>query len=149
MQYWNKGKKEYIYKANHTLLPKFMSLNHPAVFVKKELYEKYGLFSDSYSVAMDYELMLRFYSKDVKFMYINTILSNMSLGGISDLNWKLAYQEVYDIRKKYLGSSISLYTSYLWQIIKRHTSNTLSKLGLENIKKFYRIYFSAIQKEKL
>lgn len=148
VQYWDQDKKEYIYKADHSLLPKFMSINHPAVFVKKEIYNQYGLFNDTYKVAMDYDLMLRFYSKGATFKYVDSVLSNMTLGGISDLNWQLAYRESFNIRKKYLGNSISLYISYLWQVLKRHISNTVTKLGLENIKKFYRKYFSSIKKEK-
>lgn len=148
MQYWENGKKEYVYKANHTLLPKFMSLNHPAVFVKKELYNTYGFFDANYKIAMDYDLLLRFHTNGAKFIYINSILSNMTLGGISDINWRSAYHESFNIRKKYLGNSISLYTSYLWQILKRYISNTVTKLGLENIKKYYRTYFSSIKKEK-
>ena len=148
MQYWEKQHKEYIYKANHSLLARFMSLNHPAVFVRKEIYNQYGLFDDTYRVAMDYDLMLRFYSKGAKFQYIDTVLSNMTLGGVSDLNWQLAYHESFNIRKKYLGNSVSLYASYLWQVLKRYVSNAVSKLGLEGIKKFYRTYFSSIKKEK-
>ncbi len=148
MQYWEKKQKEYIYKADHRLLPKFMSLNHPAVFVRKEIYNQYGLFDDACMVAMDYDIILRFYNKGVKFKYIDTVLSNMALGGVSDVNWQLAYRESFDIRKKYLGNSVSLYISYIWQVFKRYVSNAVSKLGLEDIKKFYRTYFSSIKKEK-
>ena len=148
MQYWENEEKEYVYKADHTLLPKFMSLNHPAVFVKKELYNTYGIFDANYKIAMDYDLLLRFYTNGAKFRYINSILSNMTLGGISDINWKSAYHESFNIRKKYLGNSVSLYISYLWQVLKRHISNMVSDLGLEGIKKSYRTYFSSIKKEK-
>ncbi len=148
VQYWDGDEKEYIYKADHSFLPKFMSVNHPAVFVKKEIYNQYGLFDSTYKVAMDYDLMLRFYSKGAKFKYLDTTLSNMALGGVSDANWQLAYHESFDIRKKYLGKSLSLYVSYLWQVFKRYMSNAVSKLGLESIKKFYRLYFSSIKKEK-
>ena len=148
MQYWTEKQKEYIYKADHRLLARFMSLNHPAVFVRKEIYNQYGLFDDTYKVAMDYDLMLRFYSEGARFKYIDSVLSNMALGGVSDLNWQLAYRESFNIRKKYLGNSISLYASYLWQVLKRYVSNAVSKLGLEGIKKFYRTYFSSIKKEK-
>ncbi len=60
VQYWSDDQKEYLYKASHHLLAKFMSINHPAVFVRKELYNRYGLFDNTYKVAMDYDLMLRF-----------------------------------------------------------------------------------------
>src|SRR5699024_3199677 len=37
---------------------------HPTFFVKKEMYERYGLYDEELDIAADYELMLRFlYSK--------------------------------------------------------------------------------------
>lgn len=149
MQYWLDGKKEYVYKADHHMLPQFMSLNHPAVFVKKEIYDTYGLFDEAYTLAMDYDLMLRLYTQHVKFIYINEILSNMSLGGVSDINWRLAYSQSFAIRKKYLKGTVSLYCSYYWQIGKRYVSNAVDILGLGSIKKVYRLHISPIKKEKI
>ena len=148
VQYWSKDKKDYIYKADHTYLNRFMSINHPAVFVRKEVYDKFGLFNKKYPLAMDYELMLRFFVKGVKFKYVDKVLSNMALGGVSDINWKKAYKEAYDIRKEHLGFSIVLYYKYLFQIFKRYLSNFLSMIGLEKIKKIYRNKFSTIKKSK-
>jgi len=148
MQYWEEEKREYVYKANHSLLPRFMSLNHPSVFVKKDLYDQYGLFDNTCKIAMDYDLLLRLYTKGAKFKYIDSILSNMAHGGVSDVNWQLAYRESFDIRKKYLKKNILLYISYWWQILKRYMSNIMSKLGLESIQKLYRTYFSSIKKSK-
>jgi len=148
IQYWENGEKKYIYKADHTLLPKFMSINHPAVFIKRFIYNQYGLFDDTYKLAMDYDLLLRLYTKNVTFAYIDTILSNMTHGGVSDINWRLAYHESFSIRKKYLGNNLSLYLSYLGQIGKRYASNTISALGLEGIKILYRKHYSTIKKEK-
>jgi hypothetical protein len=125
-----------------------MSVNHPAVFVKKELYKKFGLFDKNFSIAMDYELMLRLFVNGVKFKYVDKVLSNMALGGISDLNWKKAYKEAYEIRKKHLGFSIELYTHYIFQVFKRYISNFLSMIGLEKVKIFYRNKFSIIKKSK-
>ena len=146
--YWKDNLPEYRYKADHTLLKEFMSINHPAVFVKKVIYEKYGLFDETFKFAMDYELMLRFFINNVKFVYINRVLSNMALGGVSDKNWRLAYKEAYEIRKKYLGRSINLYLKYLFQVFKRDVSNLFSKIGLESVRKFYKKHFSKIKKVK-
>lgn len=148
VQYWSKNKKDYIYSANHNYLNKFMSINHPSVFVRKVLYENLGVFDKKFPIAMDYELMLRFFVKNVKFKYINKVLSNMSLGGVSDINWRKAYREAYEIRKIHLGSSTNLYVNYRIQIIKRYISNFLSKVGLEKLKKTYRDKFSTIKKSK-
>lgn len=146
IQYFTDDKKDYIYSANHIYLDKFMSINHPAVFVKKTLYERFGLFDKNFPLAMDYELMLRFFVNGAKFKYINRVLSNMSLGGVSDINWQKAYKEAYEIRKKHLGFSFGLYFNYIFQVIKRYISNLLSKVGLEKIKKIYRKKFSTIKK---
>ena len=146
--YWQGDDPEYRYKANHALLKEFMSINHPAVFVKKKIYEQYGLFDETFKVAMDYELMLRFFVNGVKFVYIDKVLSNMALGGVSDVNWRLAYKEAYEIRKKYLGSSLGLYANYIFQVLKRNASNLLVEMGLESLREFYKKHFSKIKKVK-
>ena len=148
VQYWQGDHKEYRYSADHTYLDKFMSINHPAVFVKKNIYDTYGLFDENFPVAMDYELMLRFYMHGVKFHYINQTLSNMALGGISDINWRQAYKEAYEIRKRHLGTGLTLYIDYTLQVFKRYISNILSSVGLSTLKALYRRYFSTIKKEK-
>jgi glycosyltransferase involved in cell wall biosynthesis len=38
-----------------------MPFNHPAFFVRREFYQRYGLFDLSYKYAMDFELILRMY----------------------------------------------------------------------------------------
>lgn len=148
VRYWNGEKQDYVYSADCRYLDKFMSVNHPAVFVRRSLYEKYGVFDKNFPFAMDYELMLRFFVNGAKFKYINRVLSNMALGGVSDINWQKAYKEAYDIRKKHLGFSMGLYVEYQLQVIKRHISNLLTKIGLEKVKKFYRKRFSTIKKSE-
>lgn len=146
VQYWKLERKEYRYEANHMLLNKFMSVNHPSVFVRKFVYNQYGLFDENYLVSMDYELMLRFFTKGVTFKYVKRILSNMALGGVSDENWRKAYREAYEIRRKYFGFSLGLYVGYLFQQLKRYLSNLFSASGLEILKSTYRNRFSKIRK---
>ena len=58
---------------------------HPTFFVKRELYEKYGLFNISLWGAADYELMLRFlYKHNAKASYLNKVLVKMRTGGQSN-----------------------------------------------------------------
>ena len=57
---------------------------HPTFFVKKSLYDRYGLYDLSLPVAADYELMLRFLEKyKVKSCYIPENLIKMKTGGAS------------------------------------------------------------------
>ncbi|MFA5098656.1 MAG: glycosyltransferase family 2 protein [Candidatus Paceibacterota bacterium] len=69
---------------------------HPTFFVKRELYQKYGVFRLDLSVYADYELMLRFLEKyKIKGFYIPKVFIKMREGGAS--NWR-------SIKKVFRGS---------------------------------------------
>ncbi|MBS1596792.1 MAG: glycosyltransferase [Bacteroidetes bacterium] len=58
---------------------------HPTVFVRREVYEKFGLFNTSLKSAADYEMMLRFLLKNkITAYYIPHVLVKMSTGGMSN-----------------------------------------------------------------
>lgn len=58
---------------------------HCTFFVKKWVYEKYGLFRTDFRIAADYELMLRFLEKKrISTYYINDIMIRMRVGGASN-----------------------------------------------------------------
>ena len=60
---------------------------HPAFFVKRQMYEKYGHFNSKFKIAADYELMLRFLRKHgIKSCYIPSVLVRMRIGGKSNKN---------------------------------------------------------------
>ena len=62
---------------------------HPTFFVKREIYEKYGLFNTDFRIAADYELMLRFLEKHrISTHYIPEVLIKMRLGGASNRSLK-------------------------------------------------------------
>ena len=77
---------------------------HPTFFVKKSVYDRYGFFDLSYSIASDYELMLRFLQKySISSCYIPTTLVRMRIGGKSNKNlWQIikANVECYQAWKK-------------------------------------------------
>jgi len=57
---------------------------HPTLYLKKEVYETYGLYKEDYRIAADYEYMLRILKdKKVKLSYIPEVLVNMFYGGTS------------------------------------------------------------------
>jgi glycosyltransferase len=58
---------------------------HPAFFVRKQLYEKFGNFNLKMKTAADYELMLRFIHKHgARLAYIPEVLVKMRTGGASN-----------------------------------------------------------------
>ncbi len=57
---------------------------HPTFFVKRSVYNRYGLFNTNFKIAADYELMLRFLKKyQISSYWIDEVLVNMRLGGAS------------------------------------------------------------------
>ena len=62
---------------------------HQTFYCRKSVYEKYGLFDESYKIAGDFELMLRFLEKrNIKSKYIPKTLVNMKIGGVSNRSIK-------------------------------------------------------------
>lgn len=57
---------------------------HPTLFLKKEVYQKYGGYKENYKCAADYEFMVRILkNQDVKLKYIPETLVSMFYGGTS------------------------------------------------------------------
>ncbi len=57
---------------------------HPTLYLRKEVYQRYGLYKTDYRIAADYEFMVRIlYRKQVKLSYLSEILIYMSHGGTS------------------------------------------------------------------
>lgn len=62
---------------------------HPALFLKKSVYNKVGLFNLEFKLAADYEFMLRLFKKfDFKSQYLNRLMVKMRLGGATNKNLK-------------------------------------------------------------
>lgn len=62
---------------------------HPTFFVKKEVYDKYGLFNLDFKIAADYEIILRFIKKHkISTRFLDEYLIKMRLGGESNQNMK-------------------------------------------------------------
>lgn len=57
---------------------------HPTIYVKREIYEEYGLYDESYSIASDYEISLRWFQNDkLKKHFLDQWVVKMRLGGKS------------------------------------------------------------------
>ncbi len=58
---------------------------HPTLFLKREVYEKYGLYKENYRSAADYEFMVRILNDGkVRLSYIPKVLVHMYYGGTSN-----------------------------------------------------------------
>lgn len=84
-----------------TIELKASMIPHPACFVRTDVYREYGLFNLCYKMAADYELMLRLFFRNVKFVHIDTILANYRNDGASVKAEVLSMNEANQIKKMY------------------------------------------------
>jgi len=62
---------------------------HPSFFVRKSIYEKYGLYRTEFPISADYEMMLRLLEiQKIKSAYIPEVLVKMRTGGNSNKSLK-------------------------------------------------------------
>ena len=65
---------------------------HPTFFVKREFYEKYGVYKTDYKIAADYELLTRFLAKyKLSYFYLKESIIKMRVGGVSTSGLKSNY----------------------------------------------------------
>lgn len=91
VRYWKMGPQKSLYLG---WMP-----GHPTLFLKREIYERCGLYHTGYRIAADYEFMIRF---------------------LKDRNNRLAYLPRTIIRMYYGGTSTSDAGSYLLSLKEGH-----------------------------
>ncbi len=78
---------------------------HQSAFVKKEVYDKYGLYDVDIKYIMDSFLFAHFYECGVHFRYFDEVLVSMLYGGISSRPSKEMLKEKILLSEKYNGPS--------------------------------------------
>lgn len=77
VRYWHMGPQKSIRLG---WLP-----GHPTMFLKREVYEKFGLYDTSYRISADYEFMVRYLkSGENRLSYVPATLVSMFYGGTSN-----------------------------------------------------------------
>lgn len=99
---------------------------HPTLFLRRAVYEKYGLYDTSYHCAADYEFMVRFLKEPENMLaYVPEVLVAMFYGGTSNAgiqNYLVSFREGYLALKK------NGVPHPLW-ITLRRTLRVLSQFG--------------------
>lgn len=86
------------------------SVAHPTWFVKKEVYDRIGLFNEQYKIAMDYDLMCRI--QDEPYYFLNQVITVFDDTGISSVQYLKSLQQNVQVYEANFGFSIK---SRLWQ----------------------------------
>lgn len=62
---------------------------HPSVYIRRELFDRYGVYKLGYDIAADYELLIRYLRMaKLNTRYLNECLVRMRMGGKSTRGWK-------------------------------------------------------------
>ncbi len=97
----------------------YMSIAHQGVFVPKHIYTTYGLFNINIKIAMDYELMLRYFVNNVSFIKCNEYVAYYREGGVSNKNIfkslkEMYFAQKYNIKDKTIRFLCFIYLIYLY-----------------------------------
>lgn len=131
-----------------------MTVLHPTVFVKKTIYEKYGIFNQKFKIAADYDLMLRFYEAGVRMVEIPENISYFRMSGTSNTNFMTTIEEAKEIALLHwdgesteLKRKIEKYANCRYVLLKskeimQHTNYDMNEfmLGLFHDKRDYVIF---------
>lgn len=86
---------------------------HPSFYARKEVFEKYGLYSLEYKIAADYDMMVRLFCKHkISYKYIKKDFVTMRTGGMSTNSFAhrllLTKEDAMACRKHGLYSNVLL-----------------------------------------
>jgi glycosyltransferase involved in cell wall biosynthesis len=86
---------------------KYMPFCHISSFVRRDIYQRYGMYDHRYRVAMDFDFYARIISQGVDGILVDGLLGNIQSGGVSS-SLRRRFPEYLDISSRYLGKWIAL-----------------------------------------
>ena len=94
---------------------------HPTFYCRRNVYEKLGLYDDSFKIAGDFELMLRLLEKNnIRSKYIPHTLVNMKVGGVSNNTLKSKWDILKEEFSAFKQNKISVNKlSYIYHKAKK------------------------------
>ena len=93
---------------------------HPTLYLRREVYERFGTYDTSFGIAADYDFILRYFSQATgQPVYIPEVFYKMRLGGVSNRNLAKIRQKMAEdllaIRRNRVGG---VYTLALKNLLK-------------------------------
>ena len=81
---------------------------HPTVYVRREVYQQVGEYDEWFSIAADYDMMLRIFKTGYKTHYIPSVLVSMETGGASNRSTRARLSKTQEdciaLRKNHVGA---------------------------------------------
>lgn len=148
LRQWREDGSAYVLDARDDLLIDKMTLNHPATFVRKSVYDELGGFRLDYRIAMDFELLLRAKVAGKSFAKCEAVLCNMRTAGASDTRWMLGVKEVKRAKDAHLGRHFAHQVDLWRHALQTSVSKALLGSPLSGLFSSYRSRFATVKKER-
>ena len=122
VRHWESGEFKYENLKKGWMPP------HPAFFVKREVYKRFGVFDTDFKISADYNFMLKILSSQ-KFTacYMPNVLYVMRLGGASNKSiknlWQKSKEDLRALKQNRVGNVIALFfknVSKIPQFLRKH-----------------------------
>lgn len=89
---------------------------HPALFISRDIYERYGNFNVDLRIAADYDIVLRFFSRpDFVSEYLPRVIVRMRMGGISNKSLGNILRKSQEDYKAMRNNKIGGFKSLVWK----------------------------------
>jgi glycosyltransferase involved in cell wall biosynthesis len=101
---------------------------HPTFFVKKEIYDKYGVFRTDLKIGADFDILVRFlHTHKISYSYIKDVLVKMRIGGVStggvNTTWQIAKEQLQVCKENNIETNIlkimSKYPKKVLELLRR------------------------------
>lgn len=112
-----------------------MPVSHPATFVRRSAYERFGVFDTRCPLAMDYELLLRFYRSGARFLYMDSLLARFRYGQDRGLG---VLKEIRDSRIRNGQSSFTANIQYCQNLLREKVKALLPAFAQHRLKELFR-----------
>ncbi len=130
------GGAKVVLKSSLLHLHKGMTIQHPATFVRRDVYDRVGTFDTHYRIGADYDFVLRCLKANVPWIITEEVLTRMKAGGKGGTQFHL---DDWKIRRSHHLSpiihEIFLLSQYLLLYLgKQIFLNTLGKRALSALR---------------
>lgn len=78
----------------------FQTLCHPATFVRRRIFDSVGMFDTKYSIAADYDHIVRCFAAPVSTRFVDVVVSRMRMGGLSEDQFMKSCRERKDVIRR-------------------------------------------------
>ncbi len=149
LQFWQGRDRGCRCQSRPELLTTDMTVTHPACFVRRGVYLEHGGFDESFRLAMDYELLLRLFTRGVGFLRTDRVLADMEHQGLAERSWQEALRETHRARQIHMAGSFRAGRLYLRYLMARRSARfLLQAMGLHGIVDLYRERIAAVRKTR-